>query len=218
MDREFWYDRDTKPEIWKVNGPKEMSEAVGEIYAELRKDPQRWLTVVPDSLSLYTDTTLTQYSGSYKDGRQLYGALGIHVSNIVGQLQNLPIRNLIYLCLAQDPEHPEGKPALPGWPLIPGQSKKKVPARMDAWMYHRVQRASNGDVEYEIRTKPYNGYHCRHRFGNRLPDPLPGTTYRVLEELLGLAPYVRKPSNGPARSFAPRPQPISMRAPVAPRK
>lgn len=149
-------------------------------------------TVVIDSLTFYADAFFAhleaQAGGGRVDKRQLYGELGSHLRHLMIRFHRLPY-HIVWTALSSVSESAQLRGA-----LVSGQTAAKAPARCDCWFYLTKFERQSGDqtvVEYECHTQNYAGNKAGHRFGDRL-DPIVEPNFRVIEESLGMEPWINR--------------------------
>lgn len=209
MDPGLFWEEKIKPQVWGIEEPKDMMQAIGDAEPLIAKGVVQ--TIVIDSLTFYNDLFLAYlYRLQSKDGRspdtrRIYGDLGRHLRELRIRIHALGA-NVIWLCLAKLPDDMNAI----GGPMISGQEAKKVSAGCDHIFFHRsFQPSPNAPHEFEVRTRAWQRFVGGGRDGYQLPDPLgfwevdPETdkevfvrdcTYRTFAEARGwLKPTIVKP-------------------------
>jgi hypothetical protein len=179
-------------EVWPISNAADMMESLAKIEEIVPKNPNRWWTLVIDSLTFYADcyyaaleqNAYKKSGGKPIDPRRLYGDLGSHLRYQMIRVHNLPF-NIVWTCLNKE-SNDEGKNA---GILLPGQNAQKTPARCDALFYHRQYR-SGADTIWEMHTQPYGEFTAGGRGMGVLPNVIENPTYRMLEEKLGIVQHV----------------------------
>lgn len=188
MDPQVWFEPGRRPEVWAIEKAPDMMAAISQIESDLKVNPQKWHTVVVDSLTFYSDLFFNAIfqaaasGGRTPDLRQLYGQLGNHLRDLRIRLHSLPL-NVVWLALEKSPgdENPFGGP------MLSGQASQKFCAGVDYIFYHRsFQVNPQIGPQWELHTRQWGPYKAGGRDEGLLPDPLPECAYRALMEPLGL--------------------------------
>lgn len=188
MDPNVFFEPGRKPEVWAIEKAPDMMQAIAQIESDLKVNPQKWFTVVVDSLTFYSDLFFNEIfrsatsGGRLPDLRQLYGQLGNHLRDLRIRLHSLPL-NVVWLALEKSPgdENPFGGP------MLSGQASQKFSAGVDYIFYHRsFQVNPQIGPQWEVHTRQWGPYKAGGRDEGLLPDPLPECTYRALMDPLGL--------------------------------
>ncbi len=187
MSDDDFYEKGRRPEVWAIGKPAEMVEALSEVETIVKKDKQRFRTLVVDQLTHYADAYFSELEmlayqnakGKRPDSRQLYNDLASHLRYLMLRVHELPL-NIVWVCLPKEPDPERG---IPGGPLISGRTAVTAPAKCNYWFYCRSYSQNDGTVVHEVRTRQFGAYPARGRDGNTLPDPMP-PSYRAFEEAL----------------------------------
>ena len=187
MNPENFYDPSFIPEVWGIEEPGDMFQAIQSIATRNKQNPGDILTVCIDSLTLYSDLYFTGLEiaavkrNNQVDRRRLFGDLGQHLAWLITEMHKLPV-NVLWICLEKPPQDGSA-----GGPLLTGQTRDKAPARCEYLMYQRAYRVKPDEPPiFEIRTKPYGPYIAGGRQGDMvLPDPLE-PTFRAFAEAVGI--------------------------------
>jgi AAA domain-containing protein len=180
-------------EVWPISTAQEMLESIPVVAEILRKEPDRWGTLVVDSLTFYADSYFAQLELNYRkamgqkyDPRRAFQDLGSHLRWIMIRLHEItePLGvNVVWLALEKPPQESGD----PGGILLSGQSALKTPARCDGLLYQRHYRAG-ADTVYEVHAQPFGIMPAGGRGFQVLPCPMVSPTYRDFEALLGIVP------------------------------
>lgn len=192
MEDDQFYEPGVLPQVWSIESPKEMMEAIMEAEAQLRKDPSSIGTLVIDSITFYAEAYFAQlegeHSGKRYDPRQLYSNLASHLRWLMIRIHQLPV-NVLWLTLAK--EGSEGDSL--GGVSIPGQTAVKAPARCDIWCFlEQLYKGPKQPQIFRMHTQNYAGFKAGHRFGSMLPAVIENPSYLQMEELLQLEPWVNR--------------------------
>lgn len=224
MDRSALFESDRLPIVWAIEKAADMMQALKDAEPLIRDG--RVKTIVVDSLTFYTDLYMNAltaaHAGRTVDLRQLYQNLGQHLLNLRVQVHLLPV-NVVWLCLVKEP----GEDTPVGGPLLPGQNAAKFAAGCDYVLYHRsFHSQSNGQLQWEIRTRKFQSYQAGGRDEGLLPDPIgyytqdeqghdvfvPDCTYRTMADALGIsadAEVTAVSGNGKGRKSVASPPPVA---------
>jgi hypothetical protein len=141
-------------------------------------------TVVFDSLSFYSDMLEVHFKREFaaqvaKDGWFLWKHLKDEIMRLRDEVNRLPV-NVVWLAL--DHVDKSGR----GGPMIAGGAQGAFLPSVDFAGYQQYVASKEADVPgmYETRTRPVGCYPARHRYGDKIPDPLPFPDYRSIEEAL----------------------------------
>ena len=196
MDPALFYEPNRKPEVGAIEKSVDMMKAIDDIEKGLVAQPGRWLTVVIDSLTFYSDLFFNAVynaaasGGRQADVRQCYGQLGNHLRDLRIRIHSLPL-HVVWLALEKSP----GEENPFGGPLLSGQASQKFAAGVDYILYHRSFQQGQQGPQWEIRTRQYGQYKAGGRDEGMLPDPLgfvedgkliPECSYRAFAQALGL--------------------------------
>ncbi len=187
MDAENFFESDYRPEVWGLENPQDMYQAISNISTTCKTKPGHIQTVVIDSLTFYSDLYFTgletgqAQKNNAVDRRRLYGDLEAHLRWVMTEMHKLPV-NVVWVCLEKSP----GEGGY-GGPLLTGQTRDKAPARCEYLLYQRAYRAKADEPPiYEIRTQTFGGYVAGGRQGDvKIPDPME-PTYRALARAVGI--------------------------------
>lgn len=229
MDPACFYEPGKKPEVWAIEKSADMMKAVDDIEKGLAVTPGKWLTVVVDSLTFYSDLYFNAVynaaasGGRLPDLRQIYGQLGNHLRDLRIRVHSLPC-NVVWLALEKSP----GEENPFGGPMLSGQASQKFAAGVDYILYHRsFQMNAQQGPQWEVRTRQFGQYKAGGRDEGLLPDPLSVCDYRALASALaipdpitaltqrnrqGQLPLATKPAPAPApANGGPASQPVVVR-------
>jgi hypothetical protein len=192
MYDEDFYEPSVRPVVYEIASASDMMEGIVDIENEWKKDPSQVGTIVVDSLTFYAELKFSELEvgPDARDKRKLYGDLASHLRYIMIRVHKLPV-NVVWLSLAKE----GGEDHALGGVSIPGQTAHKAPARCDIWAYlEQRDRRVKGQVEREFKMhfQTYAGFRAGHRFGDMLPPALENATYKQIEELLDLPPWLEK--------------------------
>lgn len=193
MNSEAFYEPNRAPQVYPISSSGELWDRWGEIKAAVAKDPDKYWTLVIDSLKFYADgfraateqaQLVSQSRTRGVDRRQVYGDLEMHLRYLMLTVHNEWPGNVVWTALAKDPDPEKGTV---GGALIGGATDKSAPARCDFFWY--LQK-NPGTGLHEIHTNGFGPYPGGGRDEGKVPSPLTmahpllGATYRDFEGAL----------------------------------
>jgi len=142
-------------------------------------------TLVFDSLTFYSDMLEVCLKREFaaqvaKDGWFLWKSLKDEVMRVRDEINRLPI-HVVWIALSTLDKSGAG------CPMIAGGARDAFLPSVDVAIYqhYKTEKTADGVVGiYESRTRPYGEYAARHRYGDKIPDPLPFPDYRSIAEAL----------------------------------
>lgn len=181
MEDDVLYEPGVYPEVWAIEQPADMMQSLVKLEEITKREPQRFQTVVIDSLTFYAEAFLNMLEGQAasnpkEQGLRVFMKYLQHIRHLMGKMHQLPL-NVVWLCLSKDPGEGENQ----GGIMLTGQSSKIAPARCDYWFYQRAfRRVPDAPIEYALHTRGYGQWPAGGRDGGQLPDVITDVTYRGL--------------------------------------
>ena len=231
MDQNLWYEPDVEPIVWGIKTITDVPAAIQRAQPLIASG--RIKSLVFSSITFYADLYLKfltdTMGGANADNRKVYGALGVHLRQLRVDIHNLGL-NTSWEALVQeaDDEHPKARPAIPG-----NQGPKFAAGCSYLFYFNRTVTAARpgapgtpaipAQQKFEIRTAQFGKYIAGGRDGGVLADPLPGRTFRDLQNALSRGintPVASVPSTpgGEAPAASPIASPAAVSPGVAPAK
>lgn len=156
-------------DIIEITSSKDMHEAVELIS----RSPNKWGTVVVDSLTFYQDLFLSELTLK-APGRMLqqrdWGLMDLEIMKwLMPSLHNLPM-HVIWICLAQLTKDDSNGSLVRGEPMAFGKVPAKLSAATDLILYADTQtfldpQTRQMKTQYFLRTQPYGVFIAGGRFG-----------------------------------------------------
>lgn len=196
-NRAAFYDANVLPEVWGVESPKDMMDAVAQTKSEvLAKSPNAPLTIVIDSATYYSnlffDAAMRAEPQGREDTRKIYGMLLTHMRKLLISVHEIPI-NVVWLAL----NAPVEDNTMSG-PLISGKSAMILPAACHYYFYMNKFNESIGQgksvEKFEWRTHKFGPYPAGGRDGGTLPDPLEPNYKSLIKALTTVQQQPQKPT------------------------
>ena len=175
--KEFFWDKNSPPEVWEIENMMEMPRLVTDLLD--RKGNFPWQTIVVDSLSIYAQRVLRELyaADSKQDNRQRYGQLSDGLSSLVSRVHALPA-HIVWLCHVDDDQQL----------TVPGKASAALWAYMSyKWMtYVSTSTQPNVPAEYQLHIRPWlRADWLGGRSYINAPSPMI-PSFKPMAELLGL--------------------------------